>query len=39
MKHCENRAELENLVEDAALVRTTGALITAVDFSEILAFG
>jgi hypothetical protein len=27
------------LVEEAALVRTTGALITAVDFSERLAFG
>ena len=27
------------LVENAALVRTTGALITTVDFGEILAFG
>jgi len=26
------------LVQDAALVRTTGALITAMDFGEILAF-
>jgi len=27
------------LIEDAALVRTTGALITAVDLGEILALG
>jgi hypothetical protein len=27
------------LVEDAALVRTTGALIATVNFGEILAFG
>jgi hypothetical protein len=27
------------LIEDAALVRTTGALITTVDLREIFAFG